>query len=278
MKRVHVLLICGWLLSLAGSAQASSRIEKNLKLDPGGSLYMDTGGGDIEVTGAAEAGAHVVVTSRVSDLENTFDLRFEETAHGVEISARRRSAIPWPRNSNLKFEVTVPRQTSVELRTGGGDVRVSNLEGQLRIKTSGGDVNVTDAKGDLDGLTSGGDMRVERLTGNLVLHTSGGDINAEDISGRVDVHTGGGDVEVSLKLGNAQGGDVETSGGEVRVRVDPVVNLNVEASAGSGDVNSDLPLTITGSVSSSSIRGTLGKGGALLRVHSSSGDIHLARL
>ena len=280
MKRIHFPLFCtlGLLLSLAAGAQAGSRIEKNLKLDSGGTLLMDTGGGDIIVTGTPEAGARVVVTANVSDLENAFDLRFEEQPHGVQILAHRRNGSSWLRNFNLKFEITVPRQTSLDLKTGGGDVRVSNLEGDFHVKTSGGDVEVTDVKGDLDAVTSGGDMRVRQLTGNLVLRTSGGDIRAEGISGHVDVHTGGGDVEVSLLRGNAQGGEVETSGGEISVALDPVVNLELEASAGGGDIDSNLQMTVTGNLSPSSLRGTLGKGGQLLRLHTSSGDIHLRPL
>ena len=37
-------------------------------------------------------------------------------------------------------------------------------------------------------------------------------------------------------------------------------------------------MTVTGTVSSSRLRGTLGKGGELLRLHSDSGDIHLQSL
>lgn len=280
MKGIRFLAFCtvGVLLILEAGASAAPRLEKNLKLEPGGTLVMDTGGGDILVTGTPEAGARVVVTTGVSDLENTFDLRFEEEPHGVQISAHRRSDLPWPKNSNLKFDIQVPRQTSLAIKTSGGDVRVSGLEGTFHLKTSGGDVEVTDVNGDLEGMTSGGDMRVRQLTGNLVLHTAGGDIRAEDISGHVDVHTGGGDVDAALLRGNAQGGEVETSGGEIRVAVDPVVNLDLEASAGSGDIHSDLRLTVTGTLSPSNLRGTLGKGGQVLRLHTGSGDIHLRPL
>lgn len=280
MKRIYFVPLCalGLLLGLAGSLQASTQIEKDLKLEPAGTLYMDTGGGDIFVSGSTEAGAHVIVTTNASNLEDAFDLQFEETPHGVQIVARRRGYAPWPKDSNLKFEVKVPRQTSLDLKTGGGDVRVSNLEGEFHLKTSGGDVNVIDVKGDLDGLTSGGDMQVRQLIGNVVLRTSGGDISAEEISGRVDIHTGGGDVKVSLVRGNGQGGEVETSGGEIRLALDPAANLDVEASAGSGDVKSDLPLSVTGTTSSSSLRGTLGRGGHLLHLQTSSGDIQLLPL
>jgi hypothetical protein len=280
MKRIHLMLFCtlGLLLSLAGGAQAGTQLEKNLKLAPGGTLYVDTSGGDVIVKGTSESGARVLVTSNLSDLESIFALRFEEQPHAVEIVAHRRSDAPWPHHFTLKFEISVPRQTSLELKTGGGDVSATDLEGAFHLKTSGGDVEASDVKGDLDGQTSGGDMRIHQLSGNLVLHTSGGDIQAEGISGRVDVHTSGGDVEVSLMRGNAQGGEVETSGGEISVALDPVVNLDLEASAGSGDVESDLHVTTTGTLSSSNLRATLGKGGQLLRLHTSGGDIHLRPL
>jgi hypothetical protein len=281
MKQRHLLMLftLGLLLSLAGIAQAGTRIEKNLKLQPGGTIYLDTSGGDVRVRGTSEPGARVVVTSNLSDLEKAFEFRFDEEPHAVRIAGHRPSNAPlWYSHVSLRFEIQVPRQTSLELKTGGGDVNVSELEGTFRLKTSGGDVEVSDVKGNLDGETSGGDMRVRQLNGDLRLRSSGGDIRAADVSGRVEIHSAGGDIEVSLVRGNASGGEVETSGGEIRVAVDPAVGLDLEASAGGGDVHSDLPLTVTGKVSESNLRGTLGKGGELLRLHSAGGDISVRPL
>jgi DUF4097 and DUF4098 domain-containing protein YvlB len=271
--------VLGLLLGCVVGAQASTHLEKTLKLEPGGTLYLDTSGGDVKIRGTSEPGARVVVTSNLSDLEKAFDLRFDEEPHAVRIVARRLSgASLWHNNVSLRFEIQVPRQTSLELKTGGGDVNVSELEGIIRLKTSGGDVEVTDVKGNLDGETSGGDMRVQRVSGDLLLRTSGGDIRAADISGRVEIHSTGGDIELSLTRGNASGGEVETSGGEIHVAVDPAVSLDLEASAGGGDVHSDLSLTHTDKVSESNLRGTLGKGGELLRLHSAGGDISVRPL
>jgi hypothetical protein len=281
MKQNGLLMFCalGMLLGYVVGAQASTRLEKNLKLEPGGTVYLDTSGGDVRIRGTSEPGARVVVTSNLSDLEKAFDLRFDEEPHAVRIVARRASGMSfWHNNVSLRFEIQVPRQTSLELKTGGGDVSVSELQGTFRLKTSGGDVEVIDVKGNLDGETSGGDMRVRRLSGDLLLRTSGGDIRAEGISGRVEITSAGGDIEVSLARGNASGGAIETSGGEIHVAVDPAVSLDLEASAGGGDVHSDLSLTITGKVSESNLRGTLGKGGALLRLHSAGGDISVRPL
>jgi len=280
MKRRQVVALCtvGLLLG-AVTAQASSRLEKNLKLEPGGTLYLDTSGGDVRVRGTPESGARVVVTSRLDDLESAFDLHFAEEPHAVRIEVQRRSGTSWSNyHANLRFEILVPKQTSLEVKTGGGDVHTSDLEGMVRLRTSGGDVEVTDLRGNLDAETSGGDMRVHELNGDLRLRTSGGDIRATGVSGRVEVHSSGGDIEVDLTRGNASGGEVETSGGEIHVALDPSVSLDLEASAGGGDVHSDLPLTVTGKMSESSVRGTLGKGGQLLRLHSAGGDIRVRAL
>jgi len=275
---------CFWIfpllaiLSCTITLKGSTRIEKTLKLEPGGTVYLDTSGGDVRVRGAAESGARVVVTS-TSDVERVYDLRFDEQPHAVRIEAHRRSPAGfWSNHISLRFEIQVPKRTNLEIRTGGGDVRADELEGTFRMKTSGGDVETTDLRGNLDAETSGGDMRVRELKGDLRLHTSGGDIRAAGISGHVEVQSSGGDIEVDLARGNAYGGDIETSGGEIRVALDPAVSLDLDASAGGGDVHTDLPLTITGKVAESSLRGTLGKGGQLLRLHSAGGDIRVRPL
>ena len=281
MKRTHFLLICtlGLLLALAGSAQASTRIEKNLKLAPGGTLDLDASGGDVTVKGTPESGARVVITTNLPDLESAFDLRFDEQPQAVQIVAHRRSSATWQRHLRiLKFDIEVPQQTNVELKTGGGDVNVSGLEGTIRLKTFGGDVQVSDVKGNVEGATSGGDMRIRQVSGDLLLHTNGGDVRASGLGGRVEIHSGGGDVEASLARGNAQGGEVEASGGDITVALDSSVNLNLEASSGSGDVRTNLPLAMTNTASESNLRGALGKGGALLRLRATGGDIHLHSL
>jgi hypothetical protein len=278
MNSNRLILYCSiaFLLSSAALARAGTRLEKNLKLDAGGTLFVDAGGGDLIVRGTETVGARVVVTANVDNLDEYFDLRFEEEPHAVRLTAHRHSAWSWPHHLNLKFTIEVPRRTSLELRTGGGDVRIADLEGTFDLHTSGGDVEADEVRGNLQGTTSGGDIKGRQLAGDVELHTSGGDIKAEDVGGRVDVHTSGGDVVVSLARGNARGGEVETTGGDVTVTLDPAANLELLVSTDSGDIHSGL--SVQGTVAPSTLHGTLGKGGALLRVRTSGGDIHLNSL
>jgi len=263
------------LLALGAAARAESRIEKKLKLEPGGRLYLESSGGDVIVRGGSSSGAQVVITSKRSDLEDFCEFTFEEEAGGVRIVARKRALAHWPNHLNLRFDIQVPARTRLELRTGGGDIHVAQLEGDCEVQTSGGDVEVADLKGNLNGKTSGGDFRLRHLGGDVDVETSGGDVRVEEAAGRVDVRTSGGDVDVSFARGNARGGHIETSGGDVRVALDPSVSLNLDASAPGGDLVTDLPVKLSGEMSHSSLHATLGSGGESLRVHTSGGDIYI---
>jgi DUF4097 and DUF4098 domain-containing protein YvlB len=278
-RKIGLGLCCLVFLLAAGSrAYSQSRIAKDLKLDPGGRLVVEASASDVIVTGRPESGAHVVITSNRADLEDLFTFRFNEEPGAVRIEVRKRSVQPWPKSLQVRMEVEVPTKTSVEIRTGGGDVKVSHLQGDTNLETSGGDVAVSGLAGNLTATTSGGDIILHDLTGEVKVKTSGGDITLENASGRVEAHTSGGDVNVAFARGNAKGGEIETSGGDIKVRVDPAVSLNLDASASSGEVTSNLPLKVTGEISGSRLHATLGSGGETLRVHTNGGSVHLSAL
>jgi len=281
MSRKMGLGLCTLVfLFTAGSlAFSASRIEKDLKLEPGGKLVVDAGASDVFVTGRSASGAHVVVTSNRDDLEELFTFNFSEEPGAVRLEMRKHSLEVWPKHLEVRMEVEVPTRTNLDIRTGGGDVKVSHLEGETNLETMGGDVKVAGLKGSLTARTSGGDMELRDLTGDISIKTSGGDITLENVHGRVEAHTSGGDVTASLARGNAKGGEIETSGGDIELRLDPAINLDLDASTLSGEVSSNLPhLSVKGEVSSSRLHGTLGSGGETLRVHTNGGSVRISAL
>jgi hypothetical protein len=281
-------------------ALAEARIEKNLKLEPGGKLTIDSDAGSLTVTGSASPGAHVVLTSDKDDLESRFDLKLEELPGEVRITLKKKDALTswtgWFNNSKIRFEIQVPTKTKTDLQTGGGHVTVSALEGDAHAETSGGHIEVTDLRGNLTAETSGGHISIKKISGNARVETSGGHIETDAVDGdlfaetsgghieirgakgRVDADTSGGHVEVSFAKGNARGGKIESSGGGISVAVDPNVDLAIDASTSGGSVRTDIPVKILGKVSGSSIKGSLGKGGEMLYVHTSGGSVSISAL
>jgi DUF4097 and DUF4098 domain-containing protein YvlB len=292
-------LIAVGLLAMAAPAWAGSQIEKTLKLGPGGKFVLEADEGSVDVVGGDQTGANVVITSYRNDLEKEVDLKFEEDAGIVRVREQRRYWNPLDflfDPLGLHYEIRLPKSTTLEIRTGGGGIRVDSMVGYADLKTSGGSIELSHLTGDVHAHTSGGKIRAEQIRGEIEVGTSGGGIEADSIdggltadtsgggiringiTGRVRAHTSGGSIEASLSKGNGHGGVIDTSGGSIFVRLDPAVNLNVDASSSGGGVRSGIPLRGADSTSWNALRGTLGTGGELLRVHTSGGSVRLEPL
>jgi hypothetical protein len=308
MKRVLLPALAIVLLAAPG-ARAETRLEKAFPLSPGGSLRLDTDMGGVTVAGSAQSGARIVVTSRRRPIEDLLDLRFEPSASGLVVTAKRRHRGWFEGSEGVHFEVTVPARTRVDVHTSGGGVELSGTRGDARLRTSGGGLEIRDFAGRLDAGTSGGGIRLDQLKGDIRVRTSGGGIRAEGIAGpldaetsgggielsrisgdlraessggpirvdaaggRVEASTSGGRVEVSFDKGNARGGRVSSSGGDVEVSLDPGVNLTIDAR---GDaIHSDLPLGVETEIGRRRLRGRLGRGGTLLELRSSGGSVRI---
>ena len=284
------------LLTMALPAAAESRIEKDLDLQPKGQFVLESDAGSVTVTGASRSGAHIVITSERTDLNSELEFSFSSSGGVAHVTARRRHDSGWSHNLSVHFEVEVPTDTRAELRTGGGSITLSGLRGAANVKTSGGPIEVTGLNGNLEAYTSGGPIRLREVTGDaqvgtsggpidvnaldgsLHAHTSGGGIRIDHVSGYVEAKTSGGPIHATYSPGNRHGADLETSGGPIDVSIDPSANLNLDASTSGGSVSSDLPVRVVGTVSHSSMHGSIGSGGEELRLHTSGGSIHIHAL
>jgi DUF4097 and DUF4098 domain-containing protein YvlB len=275
MKTKTTGLLMVALMALSAVACADSRMEKTLPLAPGGQFVLQSDGGSVTVTGSSDSGARVVITSNRSDLDSLYNFNFDSSPGVAQVTARKKT-FQWFSNVNLHFEVTVPTKTRVNVRTGGGSVRISLLDGEQNIGTSGGSVDASNIHGNVELRTSGGGISVNSLTGSLDARTSGGSIHIDGLTGRVDAHTSGGSIHATLSPGNGQGGELSTSGGSIRVSLDPAVNLDLDASTSGGSVSTDLPVKVVGTIRRSSLHGSIGSGGPTLSLHTSGGSIHIS--
>ena len=303
------ILLAAVSLALSASMHADT-IQRTLKLAPGGRLVVDTAMGRVVVRGTSEPDARVVITAR-RDLNDLLTFRFDEEAGLARIVAKNRHMVNFF-SGEVRFEIQVPSKTRTDIHTSGGAIEIASLEDAAKLDTSGGAIEVRDLVGELEAHTSGGSIRVARVRGKARLETSGGGIHGEELAGPVHAETSGGSVELtrvagdidahssggsiriesaggavraetsgggidaSFARGNSHGGTLETSGGGVTVSVDPASNMEIDASGNS--VKTDVPLRVSGDLSKRRVRGTLGSGGALLRVHTSGGGVHIQPL
>ena len=304
------------ILGLAAlPALAETRIDKTLKLSPGGEFRLDTDMGKVTLVGSNEADAHVVITSRRKDLDELLTFRFDESPGLVSITARKKHKFDWFSSSGgyIQYEVRVPSQTRVWIDTSGGGITVSGIHGEVRIDTSGrrhqrhrrrgqrrcGHLRRLASPCAKSRATSGPTRpaaasrrpesrdrsrpraRAARSSWNACRATSmpipreAGFGSSKPAGGSV-ADTSGGGIEASFVRGNSRGGSLSTSGGGIEVSIDPGADLAIEASGNA--VKTDLPLAVRGEISRGNLSGTLGKGGNTLRLHTSGGSVRIQSL
>jgi hypothetical protein len=299
-------------LAVAFAASASAKVERvverTFQVQAGVHISVTTSGGEVRIETSNDPVVKVVAKEHIragsdaeaDDLLKKLNLTIDQSGNSVTASASYENSMgfhfgSWP-PVEVDFVVTVPASASADLKTSGGDVIVSDLEGAVHAHTSGGDIKLGSIGGNVDASTSGGNVILVEGRSSVRLSTSGGNVSAKHLLGASDLRTSGGDIKVdsveSTLKAETSGGDVKagfdgglkgdcslsTSGGQVMASVGKDVGFHLDASTSGGQVDaSGLTITIDhGGVGRSSLAGQVNGGGPLLRLRSSGGDIEVS--
>lgn len=202
----------GLALAFVADPSFAEIITEEYKVRSGGELIVVSDRGHIEVqTGrGSKVEIEVQITGDEPELMRV-DTRQE--GNTIHIRGKYKGNNHW-RKMNVRYNITVPKKFNVNLRTGGGGIHVTDLEGEIDANTSGGGLQFGNIKGAVRGHTSGGSITLEGSEGPANLKTSGGSINVGDVMGNIDLNTSGG----SINIGHVKGSvDAITSGGGIHI-------------------------------------------------------------
>src|SRR5271154_5883039 len=164
-------------------------------------------------------------------LLKSFTISARATSEGVLLKAegpeRRGAGRLWG-----TLDLQIPRNSSVDVSTGGGSIDASEIAGRVSLSTAGGNITTADIGGAAHLDTGGGNIIARNVAGELYANTGGGHITIGSVSGNATLHTGGGHIRVASVQGTAHfdtgGGNItlehsgaeltaETGGGEIEV-------------------------------------------------------------
>jgi DUF4097 and DUF4098 domain-containing protein YvlB len=258
---------------------------KSLANDAIKSVYVETSGGSIFVSGASGEAPRVEVYvhgnngSELSkaDIEkrlaDDYELEVSVSNHEVHAKAKRKhdgDGWDWRRQLNISFKIFVPKNVDTRLGTSGGSIHLDNLTGEENFSTSGGSLHLDALNGHIKGETSGGSIEVSNSGDDVNLETSGGSVHANNCHGRIRLETSGG----SLHLDNLKGNiNANTSGGSVEA--DNVEGELITGTSG-GSVNLNrMACSLEASTSGGSMNIEITKVGKYVKLDDSGGHINL---
>ena len=274
--------------SFVSTAVWAEDFEARVPALPGGKLSLHISSGEVEIESHDQNEVRVDARARGFGPGGA-NFRVVPRRGDVEV---RGAAPGWLSfGSRMRVRVRVPFAYSVDVSTSGGDVNVEQLRGSVRVKSSGSRIEIGQIEGDIDLDTSGGEIQAQEIFGEVRVRTSGGSIKLSEIRGEVDARTSGGSIEVDGVAGGVNArtsggsiavrfvadvaGRIETSGGNIQIRVPGRTNIDLDAVASGGGIEIERELRPQGRRKNGRFRGALGRGGESLALRTSGGSIYI---
>ncbi len=183
------------------------------------------------------------------------------------------------------FQVNGSPRLVVETENGDITVRYSDGAGEVRVTATikdpekveyqtsqiGDTVSVLASASNTD---AGADIEVEiPKKAQLELESENGRITLGDIDGSVSATTSNGDITVAGRLEPESQARLRTSSGDVEVTLVNTPGVWLDAETSTGEINSVVPITITGRSHNDRLTGSIGDGSSSLTIRTSDGDI-----
>ena len=185
--------------SSVGSSPFADTLTLDQPIAPGQTLAVTNSSGSTTIRSGSGSTVHVVATRHSSLGGQPSDVQLTSSGSGVNLEASSRGGgFPFGDSSAVDYAIEVPAAVNVNVRSSSGEVRVSDVTGEVRLATSSGPIEATDLRHLREASTS---------SGNISLH--GVFIDA------AQVRTSSGSVDVRLLPGSAIQLDVKSSSGSV---------------------------------------------------------------
>jgi hypothetical protein len=153
---------------------------------------------------------------------------------------------PWGDNRrgndvSVEFTVRIPKGVRITSSSVNGGIEIEGVESEVNAST---------------------------VNGSVTARSNGGPVRARTVNGSLTVRT------TTLGTGTL---DYETVNGQITLEIPDNSSADVEIRTVNGSISTDFPLTIEGKFSNHRVRGTIGKGGQLLKLTTVNGSIHLRK-
>jgi DUF4097 and DUF4098 domain-containing protein YvlB len=184
-----LVIISGCDIQIGDWARAKYErtVQRQTPLSPGSKLYVETSLGSITITGGdvtecsviAEICGRAPTEEEAQLLAEQVTIEIETAGNTLTVKADK----PPSRNNrsvSINYDITVPKQTSIECASSYGAIEIVNIKGQAKGKTSSGSIEAKNIEGSTNLDTSYGSVNCKNITAdNITVKSSSGSINLQ---------------------------------------------------------------------------------------------------
>jgi len=218
--------LCLLAAARLSAADHESNLRKKFGVSPGGKLVVEADRGSIEVTAKGEETVDIQVFREVTrasaaKAEEVFaahEITFEQEGSQVVVRAKYKKEWQgwrvWGPNLQVRYQIAVPKQFNLDLKTAGGSITLPDLTGDARARTAGGSIKSGAIDGQVWAATAGGNIHVVGATKSIEVDTAGGSIQVGHAGGSVTAETSGGSITITKAREQIR---AKTAGGGIRI-------------------------------------------------------------
>ncbi|GEM_PF-1503642 len=183
------------------------------------------------------------------------------------------------RRVDFRYEIKLPRNLKdVRIEGTSSAVSLFGMNGSVAVETTSGDVKVSGSKGDVDVSSHSGVIRISEATGRITVKSTSGDIQLLNIRGAASVSTVSGDTRaVFERIARDEPLRFDSTSGDIDLEFNEMFDADLDAETTSGDIDldEDFGIRVQNNVVGQRAVGPIGKGGRLLSIRTTSGDIRV---
>lgn len=241
----------------------------------GGELRANSTSGNVTIT---EAGSRVFATA---------------SSGSIRVTGARDDVTATVNSGDIKLEKIGGRAT---VRSNSGWVVVNDIGGDVQATSMTDDVTISKVKGRAVISAISGNVSLREIAEGIKATAVSGSINISDSKGRIEALTTSdsiiltnldsseviaksttGNVQFTGKIHENGSYEFESFNGEVLLFLSPDSNFSLSAQTHNGSLNTEFPLQLGRSTGGNFLSGTVGKGGADIRVKSFNGSVRIKK-
>ena len=267
-----ILTVCAFSQT-SGSPQ-EEHFSRNFTVNSGSTLSVENYKGTIHVTGTSGNQVAVTVNKKFegSDADRKWWMEHTKVTFDNDPS-RVRVAVEYPSSNctlwcdndhsdytaSIELTIEVPRKTNLEIDGYKPDIKLTSVDGDIRLKSYKSPIDIESTTGAINISTYKESVRLHDVTvrGELSLKMEKGDatIEARNLGSEANIETGKGTV--LLRIPRTAGLDIDYEGGR------------------RANFHSDFPVTSNAGFRSDELRGSINGGGTRLHLRTDRGSITL---